>query len=82
MKPVRLFEEFIHESLQQEAALRKVLALPNGSLTDDAKQIDPIFKINNRPWSQLKTIWKENRHLAKPLTLNLQVRTNVVCSYI
>jgi hypothetical protein len=60
MKPIRLFEEFINESQRRDDALRKVLALPNGFLSD-AKRIDAIFETNNRPWSELVQNSKRKR---------------------
>jgi CRISPR/Cas system CSM-associated protein Csm4 (group 5 of RAMP superfamily) len=70
MKPIRLFEEFINESQKQEAALQKVEALPKGSIFDDAKRIDSIFKINNRSWSEVVQAWEENEKSAKSKTIN------------
>lgn len=70
MKPVKLFEQFLNESQKQEAALQKVEALPKGSLFDDAKRIDSIFKISNRSWSEVVQAWEENEDRAKHKTLN------------
>ena len=70
MKPIKLFEQFLNESQKQEAALQRVEALPKGSLFDDAKRIDSIFKISNRSWSEVVQAWEENEDQAKPLTVN------------
>jgi hypothetical protein len=70
MKPVKLFEEFLNESQKEDAAMQKVEALPKGSIFDDAKRIDGIFKLNNRPWSEIVQTWEENEKQAKPKTIN------------
>lgn len=70
MKPVKLFEQFLNESQRQEAALQKVEALPKGSIFDDAKRIDGIFKLNTRPWTEIVQIWEQNESKAKPKTIN------------
>ena len=59
MKPIKLFEEFLNESQREEAALQKVEALPKGSIFDDAKRIDGIFKINKRPWHEIVATWEQ-----------------------
>ena len=69
-KTVILFEQFLNESQKEEAAIQKVMALPKGSLFDDAKRIDGIFKLNNRPWSEIVQIWEQNESKAKPKTIN------------
>lgn len=70
MKHIRLFEQFLNESQKQEAAIEKVEALPKGSLFDDAKRIDGIFKISNRPWSEVTQAWEENEDGAQTKTIN------------
>ncbi len=50
--------------------MQKVEALPKGSIFDDAKRIDGIFKLNNRPWSEIVQTWEENEKQAKPKTIN------------
>jgi len=70
MKPVKLFEEFLNESQKESAAIQKVEALPKGSIFDDAKRIDSIFQISNRPWSEVVQAWEENQKQAKPKTVN------------
>jgi hypothetical protein len=70
MKPVKLFEEFLNKSQKEDAAVQKVEALPKGSIFDDAKRIDGIFKLNNRPWSEIVQTWEENEKQAKPKTIN------------
>ena len=72
MKPIKLFEQFLNESQKQEAALQKVEELPKGSIFDDAKRIDSIFQISNRPWSEVVQAWEENSDKAKPKTVNLK----------
>jgi hypothetical protein len=70
MKPIKLFEEFLNESQKQDAAMQKVEALPKGSIFDDAKRIDSIFQISNRPWSEVVQAWEKNEKQAKPKTIN------------
>jgi hypothetical protein len=70
MKPVKLFEEFLNKSQKEDAAVQKIEALPKGSIFDDAKRIDGIFKLNNRPWSEIVQTWEENEKQAKPKTIN------------
>jgi hypothetical protein len=70
MKPIKLFEEFLNESQKEDAAVQKVEALPKGSIFDDAKRIDSIFKINNRSWSEVVQAWEENEKSAKSKTIN------------
>ena len=70
MKPIKLFEEFVNESQTQEAAIKKVEALPKGSIFDDAKRIDSIFQINNRPWHEVVHDWEQGEKQAKPKTIN------------
>jgi hypothetical protein len=70
MKLVKLFEQFLNESKKQEAAIEKVEGLPKGSIFDDAKRIDGIFQISNRPWSEIVQTWEENEDKAKPKTIN------------
>jgi len=70
MKPIKLFEQFLNESQKEDAAMQKVEALPEGSIFDDAKRIDGIFKLNNRPWSEIVQTWEENEKQAKPKTIN------------
>jgi hypothetical protein len=70
MKPIKLFEEFLNESQKQDAAMQKVEALPKGSIFDDAKRIDSIFKTNNRTWSEVVQAWEENEKDSKTKTIN------------
>lgn len=70
MKPIKLFEQFINESQKEEAAIQRVEGLPKGSIFDDAKRIDSIFQISNRPWSEVVQAWEENESKAKPKTIN------------
>lgn len=70
MKPIKLFEDFVNESQKGEAALQRVDALPNASLSNDSKLIDRVFQVNNRPWTQLVQIWKQYGHQAQTATLN------------
>ncbi len=70
MKPIKLFEEFLNESQKEDAAVQKVEALPKGSIFDDAKRIDSIFKINNRSWSEVVQAWEENEKDSKTRTIN------------
>jgi len=70
MKPIKLFEQFLNESQKQDAAMKKVEALPKGSIFDDAKRIDSIFQISNRAWSEVVQAWEENEKSAKSKTIN------------
>ena len=70
MKHIKLFEQFLNESQKEEAAIQKVEALPKGSIFDDAKRIDGIFKINKRPWHEVVATWEQYKDAAKPKTLN------------
>lgn len=70
MKWVKLFEEFLNESQAQEAAIKKVDNLPKGSIFDDAKRIDSIFKTTNRSWSEVVHDWEQGEKQAKPKTIN------------
>jgi len=69
MKPIKLFEEFLNES-REDAAMQKLEALPKGSIFDDAKRIDSIFKTNNRTWSEVVQAWEKNEKQAKTKTIN------------
>ena len=70
MKHIQLFEQFLNESQKQEAAIQRVEALPKGSIFDDAKRIDGIFKMNNRPWHEIVATWEQYKDAAKTQTLN------------
>ena len=70
MKPIKLFEEFLNESQKGEAALQKVESLPKGSIFDDAKRIDGIFKINKRPWHEIVATWEQYGDAAQTKTIN------------
>lgn len=70
MKHIQLFEQFLNESKKQDAALQKVEALPKGSIFDDAKRIDGIFKMNKRPWHEIVATWEQYKDAAQTKTIN------------
>ncbi len=70
MKHIQLFEQFVNESQKEETAIQRVMALPKGSIFDDAKRIDGIFKMSKRPWHEIVATWEQNESKAKPKTVN------------
>lgn len=70
MKPVKLFEQFLNESQKQDAALQKVEELPKGKIFDDAKRIDGVFKMSNRPWHEVVATWEQYQDAAQTKTIN------------
>jgi len=70
MKPVKLFEQFLNESQKQTEALQKVEGLLKGSIFDDAKRIDTIFKMNKRPCHEIVATWEQYGDAAQTKTIN------------
>lgn len=70
MKKVKLFEQFLNESQKQDAALQKVEELPKGTIFDDAKRIDGVFKMNKRPWHEIVATWEQYQDAAQTKTIN------------
>lgn len=70
MKHIQLFEQFLNESQKGEAALQRVEELPKGSIFDDAKRIDGVFKMNKRPWHEIVQTWEQYQDAAQTKTIN------------
>ena len=52
MRYLKVFEEFLTESKVIDLALDRIDGLPKGSIFDDAKNIDGIFKRSKHSWSE------------------------------
>lgn len=72
MKPIKLFEDFVTEAKNTEAAFKKIDGLPKGAIFDDAKRIDDIFNITKHSWSDVVNAFEQNEKNAKIKLINIK----------
>jgi hypothetical protein len=72
MKRVKLFEQFISEAVDKQAAMELIDSLPKGSMFDDAKKIDGVFDRSKHTWSEVIEAFEKNQSDAKVKSVNVK----------
>jgi hypothetical protein len=72
MRYLKVFEEFLTESKVIDLALDRIDGLPKGSIFDDAKNIDGIFKRSKHSWSEVIETFEKNQTSAKLKSVNVK----------